>query len=156
MIRYYENLDSKNAERDINDRNTKIAESQSSMCMYYRELGLMERTDIYSSMLYDYYRIIVTRWRLSNHSLNIETGRYTRPYTERPERVCTMCKTLVEDEHHVIFICPRYNDLRTEHGQLVRKSATVTAFLNPFEDDMKSTATYLRDIEKRRSDLHLD
>ena len=156
MIRYYENLDSKNAERDINDRNKKIAESQSSMCKYYRELGLMERTDIYSSMLYDYYRIIVTRWRLSNHSLNIETGRYTRPYTERPERVCTMCTTVVEDEHHVIFICPRYDNLRTEHDQLVRKSTTVAAFLNPCEDDMKSTATYLRDIEKRRSDLHLD
>ena len=134
----------------------KIAESQSSMCMYYRELGLIERTDIYSSMLYDYYRIIITRWRLSNHSLNIETGRYTRPYTERPERVCTLCTSSIEDENHVIFVCPRYDDIRMDHTQLIQKSTTVTAFLNPCVDDMKSTATYLHEIEKRRNDLHLE
>ena len=131
MIRYYENLNGKNAERDISERYTKIAESQSSMCVYYRELDLMEKSDIYSSMLYDYYRIIITRWRLSNHSLNIETGRYTRPYTERTERICTLCTSSIEDEHHVIFVCPRYEDIRLGHNELVQKSATVAALFNP-------------------------
>ena len=154
MIRYYQSLIDDNAKLDIDGRQTRIMESESSMCTYYRELDLMREANIYSTMLYDYYRVILTRWRLSNHNLAIETGRYTRPYTERPNRVCTMCD-LVEDEKHVIYICPRYNDLRLQHAQLVERLATVSEFLNPNENDMKEAASFLRSIESRRKDLTL-
>ena len=156
FIRYYISLNAKNAERDIEDRSKRIAESQSSMCSYYRELDLMGKTEIYNSMLYDYYRVILTRWRLSCHNLKIETGRYTNPYTERSERVCTLCTSSIEDENHVIFVCPRYEDLRTDYTQLLQQSTTIATLFNPCENLMKNTASYLLDIEKRRKELHLD
>ena len=155
MIRYYESLIDDNAERDTNERESRIMESESSMCKYYRELHLIRKTSIYSSMLYDYYRVILTRWRLSNHGLAIETGRYTRPYTERPDRVCTMCNVL-EDENHVIYLCPRYNDLRLEHAPLLVRLPILAEFLNPSENDMKETASFIRRIEKRRQDLNVE
>ena len=65
-----------------------------------------------------------------------------------------MCD-LVEDEKHVIYICPRYNDLRQQHAQLVERLATVSEFLNPNENDMKEAASFLRSIESRRKDLIL-
>ena len=106
-------------------------------------------------MLYDYYRVILTRWRLSNHSLAIETGRYTRPYTERQDRVCAMCNSL-EDENHAIYLCPRYNDIRLEHASLLERSSTLAEFLNPAEVDMKETALYIRGIETKREELNLE
>ena len=154
MIRYYQSLVGDNGERDIDERQTRILDSESSMCIYYRELDLMREANIYSTMLYDYYRIILTRWRLSNHNLAIETGRYTRPYTERRDRVCTMCN-FVEDERHVIYMCPRYDDLRVLHASLVERLSTVAEFLNPNENDMKEVASFLRGIESRRKDLSL-
>ena len=144
----------KNGERDIVERERRIAVSQTSMCIYYRELDLMNKTILYSSMLYDYYRIILTRWRLSNHNLAIETGRYTTPYTERPDRICTMCRSL-EDEHHVIFICPRYNDIRTIHTQLLENTTSVAELLNPSYDNTKRAANFIHDIEKRRKELNI-
>ena len=155
MIRYYESLSNNNTDRDINDTQTRIMESESSMCAYYRELDLVRKTSLYSCMLYDYYRVILTRWRLSNHSLAIETGRYTRPYTERPDRVCTMCNSL-EDENHVIYLCPQYNDLRLQHSSLLERVSTLAEFLNPAESDMKETASYIRSIETRRQELNIE
>ena len=155
MIRYYENLSDKNGEKDIDDREKRIVESESSMCIYYRELDLMTKTDIYSSMLYDYYRIILTRWRLSNHNLKIETGRYTRPYTERSDRICTVCNSL-EDEKHVIYLCPRYNDIRLQQTTLLERLPTIAELLNPGDTDMKETASLLHSIEKRRKELKLE
>ena len=121
----------------------------------YRELDLVRKTSLYSSILYNYYRVILTRWRLSNHSLAIETGRYTRPYTERPDRVCTMCNSL-EDENHVIYLCPRYNDLRLHHASLLERVSSLAEFLNPAENDMKETASYIRSIETRRQELNIE
>ena len=111
-LRYYANLNDKNGEREMNDREMRIRTSQNSMCKYYCDLHLTDnKAEIYCSMLSDYYRVIISRWRLSNHRLNIETGRYTNPITVRNDRVCTLCK-VVEDEQHVIFECPRYSNIR--------------------------------------------
>ena len=35
-----------------------------------------------------------TKFRISAHSLAIETGRYTKPKTPREERICTLCNRL--------------------------------------------------------------
>ena len=51
----------------------------------------------------------VTKFRLSNHKLRIETGRRDQvPKQERfPEKV--------EDEYHFLFACPSYRHLRQKH-----------------------------------------
>ena len=50
-------------------------------------------------------RILVTRYRTGSHSLAIETGRYTRPLTERKDRLCK-CKTGVQTVLHCFTECP--------------------------------------------------
>ena len=50
--------------------------------------------------------------------LRIETGRYES--LPEAERTCTFCKDSVEDELHVLFDCPLYNEIRLEMFQYVQ------------------------------------
>lgn len=80
-------------------------------------------------------RSTLARFRLSNHRLRIETGRYEKKRDEkgklitlpRSERICQFCKlNRVEDEIHFLFNCTKYskeretfvNNLFTKHIQL--------------------------------------
>ena len=44
------------------------------------------------------HRIALTKLRLSNHKLAIETGRYSRPFKKPAERICPICKIEMEEE----------------------------------------------------------
>ena len=55
----------------------------------------------------------IARFRLSSHNLKIELGRHKRPYVPASERLCEKCNlNLVEDEHHCLMVCPKWNDNR--------------------------------------------
>ena len=58
-------------------------------------------------------RIFVTKFRLSNHRLMIEVGRYNN--TPREHRFCPFCPNTVEDECHFMFRCKPYTYLRTRY-----------------------------------------
>ena len=49
--------------------------------------------------------------RISDHSLNIERGRYTRPKTERENRLCPHCQQ-IETEIHFLLECKKYDKER--------------------------------------------
>ena len=51
------------------------------------------------------YNMYITKFRLSDHYLPIERGRYMKPKIPRPERTCTLCKSSVGDEIHALFLC---------------------------------------------------
>ncbi|XP_068744888.1 uncharacterized protein [Montipora capricornis] len=55
------------------------------------------------------HRVALTKLRLSNHKLAIETGRYSRPLKKPAERIC---KIEMEDEYHFLNICPAYQEKR--------------------------------------------
>ena len=50
--------------------------------------------------------------RLSNHKLNIETGRYDKIL--RCHRICPVCGLNIEDEIHFLFNCPKYLSIRDD------------------------------------------
>ena len=60
------------------------------------------------------HKVELTRFRLGAHCLEVETGRWKG--TNFHDRLCPYCKTLgnnhVEDEHHFIFDCPLYHNIR--------------------------------------------
>ena len=64
---------------------------------------MLSKSCIYDNLINDHFRFIVTRWRLSNHSLKIETGRYANPYIPREEEACSVCFVL-ENEKHVLYL----------------------------------------------------
>ena len=60
------------------------------------------------------------KFRICNHRLAIETGRYTRPKTERQSRFCKHCTMgVVEDESHFAFECPYYRHERKEFSKVI-------------------------------------
>ena len=122
----------------------------------YRALTNSQYTRIlYKTNVNDECRTIITRWRLSSHSLHIETGRYKKPKTLRENRVCTVCGTL-EDEHHAIFVCTAHYFIRAKYKELLKKYNNVNDFLNPnCMDDIRIVGTMLREIEKNMKDLKM-
>ena len=150
---YYKNLQGNYGTHEREERERRIRASENSMCKIYCDLDCISKCQIYNSMLTDYYRTPISRWRLSNHRLQIEVGRYTKPKTPRMDRVCSMCNIL-EDEQHVIFACPRYQRLREKYKQLIDHN-DVRKFLNPNYQNMEATANFIRDIETRRTELKL-
>ena len=95
----------------------------------------------------------MTRLRLCSHSLEIETGRWDRPITDRKDRHCSYCKTHgiqeVEDEGHFLVICPQYRELRETllpqnilHDNSLCKEDKVTQILSDIEN-VKSVAKFI-------------
>ena len=99
------------------------------------------------------HRSALTRLRLSSHRLEIETGRYTRPKTDRDERFCTYCKFMgkdvVEDEIHFLTTCPLYYEIRENlvSSQILNNNVWTTEekFLQIMSDsdNIKTTAKYI-------------
>jgi hypothetical protein len=46
-------------------------------------------------------KLIITKFRLSDHILNIERGRYTKPKTKREERYCLFCDSI--ENENILF-----------------------------------------------------
>ena len=59
------------------------------------------------------HRIAITKLRLGNHHLHIETGRHSIPKTPENLRLCSFCKTDgIENEIHFLFFSRLYDSLR--------------------------------------------
>ena len=57
------------------------------------------------------YKVALCRFRISAHSLNIETGRHQ--HIPRENRLFKNCRmSVLENEYHFAFICPKFKELR--------------------------------------------
>ena len=73
------------------------------------------------------HRRVASKFRIGNHNLKIETGRFTVPKTPEDLRICDHCNlNSVENELHILFHCNLYNDLRKT---LLLKSTTEIHYL---------------------------
>jgi hypothetical protein len=60
---------------------------------------------------------LMARFRLSCHHLAVETGRWQNIHVD--DRKCTLCQTgSVQDEHHVLFVCPALSVIRVKFPRL--------------------------------------
>ena len=58
-------------------------------------------------------RRIISKIRCSNHTLEIEKGRHTKPKTDPQERFCKICQDgSIEDENHFLIECEAYKPLK--------------------------------------------
>ena len=57
----------------------------------------------------------ITKFRVSNHRLRIETGRHEKPFVDRQLRTCKYCTTNeIDNEVHFFFRCPFYRYERND------------------------------------------
>ncbi|KAJ8253545.1 hypothetical protein COCON_G00201570 [Conger conger] len=64
-------------------------------------------------------------YRLSDHSLEIETGRHRKQWQPREERTCKHCGSgEIETESHFLLSCPIYATLREAFLGKVKTSIT--------------------------------
>ena len=57
-------------------------------------------------------RKTLVKLRISNHKLNIETGRYDK--ISRCDGICPVCGLNIEDEIHFLFNCTKYSSIRDD------------------------------------------
>ena len=156
LINYYTKLQADAEKADIRQRLSKVDSSDKTMDLRYKELtNLRYCKPLYSSMINDLDRITVTRWRLSSHKLFVETARYQQPKIRREDRKCSIC-TILEDEHHALFICQAHYFIRLKYEDFLKKSKTVNDILNPTtSEEIKLSAEYIREIEKNMEKLKM-
>ena len=114
---------------------------------YVSIVDIKLKSNIYSSFVDDRFRYVITRRRLSNHRLLIETGRYHVPKIERQHRKCYGCG-VIEDERHAIYDCPAFEDIRKNHPRLLEKYNSINRFLNPDPTDIIEVSNFLTEIDK--------
>ena len=80
------------------------------------------------------HRKNLSQFRISAHRLEIEQGRYTTLKTPVSSRICKQCNlNLVENEPHVLVICPKYANLRnTLFSKINNKSFNQLSDSNKF------------------------
>ena len=97
-----------------------IANSDSSRCLVYKDVNPSFLVhDIYrvKHVINEFHRISFTRFRVSGHSLAVETGRWNRRGRGRlpvEERLC-VCGG-VQTERHVVEDCPLTENIRNIHN----------------------------------------
>ena len=84
------------------------------LVLYRRYKKDMKIEKYLSSISNKKYKIALSKFRLSSHSLSIETGRYADISVD--ERICNFCNMRkIEDEFHFLLVCPHYTDLRRKY-----------------------------------------
>ena len=150
MVLYYENLEDGIDVQDQQRMKDEIVSATTTQLTRYKELTDVACVDaIYGQFLREDKRIILSKWRLSSHGLNIEKGRYTSPITPRQDRTCQACPHCVEDEHHVLFNCPLYDIVRVRFRDAFQRLNTVRLMLNPSNiKDAKIVGDILLHVEE--------
>ena len=98
-------------------------------------------------MINDIDRKTISRWRLSSHSLYMETGRYKRPKIPTEHRLCTIC-LVVEDAMHTLFKRKAHEFIGYRYIKVLEKYESVGKLLNPQSQQIKRLlGKYLREIE---------
>ena len=88
--------------------------SVSSKCLNYRVFKHCFELEKYLVNLPLRLRIPLCKFRLGNHKLPIEVGRYTG--VPRAERLCVFCnENSVGDEYHLLLECTAVADIRHKY-----------------------------------------
>ena len=95
-----------------------------------------------------HFRNILTRFRSGYHWLEICQGCYSK--TPRDMRYCPNCTGVIEDEHHALFDCPMYDDLREQFNDLFHDDCRTLVKLFSFDQDSTRLARFLTLCGERR------
>jgi len=124
------------------DRNTSIRGNGGNKLRTYRIVKSDFCTENYLKTNIPFnYRSAFTKFRCGVAPLRVETGRYENLALEN--RCCFYCQNVVEDEKHVLYHCPLYNECRTELISVINSMQSVS--YENLSDDEKLLATFKND-----------
>jgi hypothetical protein len=99
----------------------------------------------------------LSRFRCSNHRLEVKCGRHAKPESvPKRDRVCRLCPLgAIEDEDHMLLVCPVRHDIRCKFGQQLGKQLTPCSLLLELmhSANQKAVALYLVSCLDNRSVL---
>jgi hypothetical protein len=99
----------------------------------------------------------LSRFRCSNHRLEVKCGRHAKPESvPRRDRVCRLCPLgAVEDEDHLLLVCPAHHNIWCKFGQQLGKQLTPCTLLPKLMHlaNQKVVALYLVSCLDNRSVL---
>ena len=99
---------------DCSDQNTlSILKNQPKMRTYCTFKTAFKTEKYISNVNNIERRTLLSKFRLSDHRLEVETGRYHRPKKNPEERICTKCNIL-EDEIHCLMTCDINTEIREQ------------------------------------------
>ena len=100
-------------------------------------------------------RKIITKFRCSDHKLEIEIGRHNN--IPRENRLCKTCLVDIENEMHFLCNCPRYNDVRAYYfGKASLTTEIGKSIMTCKEKETTSKlALYLQKSYKLRETLNI-
>jgi len=110
----------------------KLIDNSRKLC-FYKTFKDFYEPEIYLDLPYDFeQRRQFTKFRISNHSLAIETGRYNNQNNSNDQRICLFCSNNeVETEIHMLCNCSLYNDIRQTFFSLLESEIPINNFRNP-------------------------
>jgi len=89
----------------------------------------------------------LSRFRCSNHRLEVECGRHAKPESvSRRDMICCLCSLgAVQDEDHLLLVCPAHHDIRCKFSQQLGKQLTPCNLLPELmhSANQKAVALYL-------------
>ena len=85
---------------------------------FYKTFKLFFCREPYLDSILDFtLRKIITKFRCSDHCLEIEKDRHIKLKPE--ERICKLCKSDIETELHFIQDCPACSDIRSHFLEII-------------------------------------
>ena len=87
---------------------------------------------LYIDILSRKHRGSLAKFRSGTAPIKVETGRYQN--LDLSERVCFHCASCIEDEEHVLMVCPIYEDLRLS---LIREAVLINPDFEGLSDIQK-------------------
>jgi len=101
---------------DTHLQNWRAIVDRSPVLSFYRNVKSSIQYEAYLDILPCNLRFLISRFRISAHSLRIQSGRFARNRIDRHLRICQLCeKHDIEDEFHMILVCPSYMSLRKKY-----------------------------------------
>ena len=105
-------------------------------------------------------RISMTKFRLSNHQLMIEKGRYSN--LDKEQRFCPFCPDSIEDEKHFLTECKAYKnerrifytDIEKDYRPFILKNGSEKMiFLLSNKNMIKKTSRFIYECTQLRADM---
>mgnify|MGYP002804388675 FL=1 len=117
--------------------------ANSSKLSFYNNIKKDYKLEKYLNLVKNFtQRKMFTQFRISNHKLEIENGRYKN--IPRGKRLCEYCDSNeIEDEYHFVLKCQNYKTIREKSNPILKtmfqESLTIETKMKRFEQMISST-----------------